>query len=220
MVHGRYARILVVILGVVPVGARAESLESQFDRFLSWWPGTYDNGAQVGGGASAGQGANIPTRLIIKKVPVPAFGEHVYYAEWQALDEPDTVTRQRFYGFEIEEGREALRLNLHIFPPDEDFRARTRGALDDPSRVADLTPKDMVPLTGCDVYFTWTGAIFEGAMDKGACAFPAPGTETPIYSWSQMRLTDRSFDYLDGWFNLDGTIYQRMSDNWYVFNRR
>jgi hypothetical protein len=37
-------------------------------------------------------------------------------------------------------------------------------------------------------------------MDRGACAFPAPGVEDgpDIYSWSQMDLTETLFVYLGG----------------------
>lgn len=208
------AASLLIALFSAPVSA--ESLEQRFAAFVAWWPGTYDNGAQV----RAGDTAPVPTRLHVRAVNVPAFGDHVVYAEWQALDNPDRVLRQRFYSFEIDEERAAARLNLHIFPPDPDFVGRTRGAHLDPARVENLTPADMVPLPGCDVYFTWTGEQFEGAMDKGACAFKVPGTDIDIYSWSQMRRSADTFAYLDGWFYPNGDIYQRMSDDWYVFERK
>ncbi len=213
-----------VLLPSLPVlflscAVQAQSLEERFTDFASWWPGTYDNAQQVDA-SNAADGAPMATRLHIRAVDLPAFGEHVVYAEWQALDDPDRVLRQRFYSFELDRERGAARLNLHIFPPAPEFVARTRGAHLDPAKVADLTPADMVPLPGCDVYFTWTGTQFEGAMDKGACAFKVPGTDVDIYSWSQMRRSDNEFAYLDGWFYPNGEIYQRMSNDWYVFERR
>jgi hypothetical protein len=48
----------------------------------------------------------------------------------------------------------------------------------------------------------------------------APGTTDDIYSWSQMRLTPTSFEYLDGWFKPDGSVYRMLADDWYVFERR
>lgn len=57
-------------------------------------------------------------------------------------------------------------------------------------------------------------------MDKGTCAFKAPGTNDDIYSWSQMRLSATTFEYLDGWFNPDGSVYRVLGDDWYVFERR
>ncbi len=197
----------------------SQSLESQFKTFLSWWPGSFENTQGIESVVTSAEGF-VPMRLFIREVEMPAFGQHVVYAEWQDARDPDRVIRQRFYGLEIDEQRQALRLNLHIFPPDPEFVAATRGAHLDPAKVAHLMPGDMVPLPGCDVYFTWTGDHFEGAMDRGACAFPAPGTETDIYSWSQMRLNETSFDYLDGWFHLDGSEYLPLQNDWYVFTRR
>jgi hypothetical protein len=208
---------VVVSLGLTPSGVWGRSLESQFETFLSWWPGTYDNSPQIEAGSE-----NRGVRLVISNVDVPAFGDHVVYAEWQDLNDPSQVIRQRFYSFEIDEARQALRLNLHIFPPDEDFKARTKGAYDDPARVETLTPADMVGLKGCDVFFMPTDGNFAGTMDRGACAFPVPTDDGPvdIYSWSQMKRTENTFEYLDGWFNLDDSYYMRMSEDWYVFIRQ
>jgi hypothetical protein len=196
--------------------ALAEDLESQFQRFLSWWPGAYDNLAQ----AEASPESVSPVRLYLQPVDLPAFGPEVVYGEWQDANDPSKIVRQRFYGFEIDYARQALRLNLHIFPPAPDFVEKTKGAHETPAKVADITPADMVPLPGCDVYFTWQGDHFAGTMDKGACAFQAPGTTDDIYSWSQMRLTESTFEYLDGWFNPDGSVYQVLADDWSVFVRK
>lgn len=213
----RKMSFLVAMLALsFPQASQAEDLESQFARFLSWWPGTYDNMAQV----EASPDSFTPVRLHLQPVEVAAFGPEVVYGEWQDAEEASKVLRQRFYGFEIDRQRQALRLNLHIFPPGPDFIEQTRGAHIDPSKVAGLTPADMVPLPGCDVYFTWQGDHFAGTMDKGACAFKVPGTDDDIYSWSQMRLTATTFEYLDGWFNPDGSVYRVLADDWYVFARR
>ena len=93
-----------------------------------------------------------------------------------------------------------------------------RGVHEEPSRVADVTRADMVPLTGCDEYFNWKSDHFEGAIDRGACAFPAPGVEDgpDIYSWPQMHVTETVFVYLDGWFNLDGSYYLHMTEDWFL----
>jgi hypothetical protein len=104
-------------------GVAAETLYSQFETFLAWWPGTYDNSTQI-----ADSSANSAARLIISRIDLPAFGDHVVYAEWQVLgdkvpDDPTTIIRQRFYSFEIDPERQALRLNLHIFPTASDFSA-------------------------------------------------------------------------------------------------
>jgi hypothetical protein len=60
------AASLLIALFSAPVSA--ESLEQRFAAFVAWWPGTYDNGAQV----RAGDTAPVPTRLHVRAVNVPA----------------------------------------------------------------------------------------------------------------------------------------------------
>lgn len=211
-----YLLAQIIVLLTVSGMSRAQTLDEQFALFLSWWPGTYDNVAQV---TAAPDGVRA-IRLQLQPVTLPAFGTRVLYAEWHDLQQPATVLRQRFYAFSIDAERQVLRLNLHIFPPDPAFSARTSGAHDNPEKIADVTPADMFPLPGCDVFFTWQDDHFAGAMDKGSCAFTAPGTTDEIYSWSQMRLTAETFAYLDGWFYPDGRVYRVLDDDWRVFERR
>lgn len=193
-----------------------EALEAQFTRFLAWWPGVYDNDAQ----ATASPGSFDQLVLHIQAVTLPIFGDHVVYAEWQGAQDATGIPRQRFYTLEIDKERQALRLSLHIFPIDEEFKERTRGAYDDLSKIAGVTPADMLALSGCDVYFTWQDDHFAGAMEKGSCAVTAPGTTTDIYSWSRMRLSETTIAYLDGWFNTDGSVYRTFAEDWSVFIRR
>lgn len=215
-------RLLALCYLVIPSSVSADSSASQWRDFLSWWPGEYDNTRQVmkqRATAADASDVNVHQRLILRQVNAPSFGDTVFYAEWQAYDDPANVMRQRFYA--MERDGDTFRLNLHIFPPDTAFVARTAGAYKDPSKLDGLTPADMVPLTGCDVFFAPESAsVFSGAMIKQDCAFDAPGTDVPIYSWSQMRLTQTSFQYLDGWFNTDGSTYMRLAPDWYVFDKQ
>lgn len=210
---------LYCLLLVTPA-AFADSSSNTGLNFLSWWEGDYDNARQVAEQLAGPnpEKANTRQRLFIRRVNQPAFGDNVFYAEWQDYDDTSKIMRQRFYAME-EEGN-VQRLNLHIFPTDDAFVARTSGAHMDPSKLDGVTPADMVPLKGCDVYFEWDGASFSGAMEKRACAFPAPGDGVPIYSWSQMRLEPESFLYLDGWFREDDSVYMQLANHWYVFEKQ
>jgi hypothetical protein len=212
------------LLALSPSMAHATGVISiaDFQRFVAVWAGDYNNQAQSKAQEAAGRAANDrnqPTQLFIRKVDLPAFGPDTYYAEWRDANQPTKVTRQRLYVFERDQAENKLRLNLHIWPADKpEFVARTSGAHVDPSKLKGVTPADMAGLKGCDVYFDIDGKEFSGAMKKGACAFPAPNG-TPIYSWSQMKVTPTQFSYLDGWFNLDGTPFQRFAGEWYVFDK-
>lgn len=195
--------------------------ETDWKRFLAYWPGDYDNNQQLSEQLTSKMDStdrNRHSSLRIIRVELPSFGNDVYYAEWFAYKNPKKVTRQRIYAFEKRDT--ILVLKLHVFPTDSVFVARTSGAYHTPSKLKGVTPNDMVPLLGCDVYFKWDKTEYVGAMKKGACAFPAPNSETPIYSWSQMRLRKDAFEYLDGWFNTDGSVYYEISKDWYVFRKK
>lgn len=195
--------------------------ETDWKRFLRYWEGDFDNSQQIKEQLTLNIDSvdrNKHLSLRIRRVELPSFGNDVYYAEWFAYENPKKVTRQRIYAFEKRDT--ALVLKLHIFPMDSAFVSRTSGAYIHASRLKGVTPKDMVPLPGCDVYFRWYKNEYVGAMKKGACAFPAPNSGTPIYSWSQMQLKKDAFEYLDGWFNIDGSVYYEISKDWYTFNRK
>lgn len=200
-----------------------------FERFVAGWAGHYDNrrqhSAQLAAGVPEAQ-RNPSLELRIVRIDAPAFGPRAFYAEWFAPDAAGTPVRQRIYAFERDVASGAIVLRLHIFPTDPAFVARTAGAWRDPARLRSLTPADMAPLPGCDVWFraaggAFAGEAFAGEMEKGRCRFPSleePSRE--IYSWSQMTKTDRVFSYKDGWFNPDGSVYRSWAPEWYVFEKR
>lgn len=198
--------------------ATDDRLARELARFVELWGGSFDNRRQTERGVGAAS-ANAALRIEMRRVHLPAFGEHVFYVEWQELGHPERVVRQRLYVPRIDSSERVLRLGLHIWPVDRpEFVERTRGAHLDPSRLAGVTPADMVDLGDCDLRFRRKGRIFEGAMRRGACAFPAPDG-TAIYSWTQMRVAPGRFEYLDGWFLPDGRSYRAFSRDWYRFTR-
>lgn len=200
---------------------RKKRQKLSWESFLESWEGTYDNSSQIEEQLNAkvdSTDINKHLSLRIKSVALPSFGNNVFYAEWFVHENPEQVTRQRIYAFENRDTTFVLK--LHIFPRNSAFVKRTRGAYKIPSKLDGVTLKDMVPLPGCDVYFKWDKNEYTGAMKKGACAFDAPDSGKPIYSWSQMKLTESTFSYLDGWFNMDGSMYYEISKDWYIFKKK
>jgi CpeT/CpcT family (DUF1001) len=227
--------VVATVGGVLPgvasaqASAAAGSSAAVFERFVAGWAGHYDNhrqhAAQRASGVPEAQ-RNPSLELRIARIDAPAFGPRAFYAEWFAPEAAGTPVRQRIYAFERDAARGAIVLRLHIFPTDPAFVARTAGAWRDPARLRSLTPADMAPLPGCDVWFrvaggAFAGEAFAGEMEKERCRFPSP--EEPsreIYSWSQMTKTERVFSYKDGWFNLDGSVYRSWTPEWFVFEKR
>lgn len=217
-------RTPAAVASMSPAAAAPDAADAEFARFVAAWPGRFDNAAQhraqVAAGVPEAQ-RNLLQELRIVRVDLPAFGPHAFYAEWFAPGAEDKPLRQRIYALERDaaSGRHVLR--LHIWPQDAAFVARTAGAWREPAKLAGVTPRDMAPLPGCDVYFRAVGAGFEGEMEKGTCRFPAmndPARE--IYSWSRMKIVEGRFSYKDGWYDLDGSPYMTWAPEWYEFERR
>lgn len=187
---------------------------SNFEQFLSLWSGVYENTQQVED--------FVPQpidhqRLFVARVELPEFGEHVFYLEWQNLP-AESVRRQRIYAFTKFE--DEIELALHIFPNDEEFKSKTSGAHIDPTKLAGVSPRDMFPLPGCDIYMRQTQDGFSGQMRQGQCALPTTQDGRALYSWTKMRLSSTQFEYLDGWyFADDDQLARRFSPDWYKFNK-
>ncbi|MCU0758872.1 MAG: chromophore lyase CpcT/CpeT [Steroidobacteraceae bacterium] len=195
-----------------------------FARFVAAWPGHYDNAAQhraqVAAGVPEAQ-RNLLQELRIVRVDLPAFGPQVFYAEWFAPGAEHQPLRQRIYALEHDATHGRYVLRLHIWPQDPAFVARTAGAWREPARLAGVTPRDMAPLPGCDVYFRAAGAGFEGEMEKGTCRFAAMNDPSrQVYSWSRMKIVEGRFSYKDGWYGLDGSPYMTWAPAWFEFERR
>ena len=208
--------ILAVLVLTCANASAAPASQKNFKRFMSYWAGDYDNLAQVKSQTDLPEEQrNAAYRLYIRRVELPAFGRNVYYAEWRDAYDATKIIRQRIYAFDLDPVSSKIELVLNIFPDnDPALRDRTAGAFTHPERLAGLTPADMSGLKGCNLLFEPSSGGFLGAMKKGACSFPAPETGTPIYSWSQMKITTNAFAYLDGWFNLDGTVYKKRQGDW------
>lgn len=213
-----------IYIGLIGARAAGPVAAADFDaaalnNFLKLWPGVYHNLDRVADQEARGVPVKDRNRrqiLHIRKVDLPSFGPEAYYAEWRSTD-TDALMRQRIYAFTWDRARGAIRLGLHIWPADREFAARTERAYLEPILLEGLTPADMAGIPGCDVYFRPSDENeFSGEMDKGTCAFPAPDG-TPIYSWSQMKISRAGFSYLDGWFHPDGTPYQSFGTEWYAF---
>ncbi|MEE4348995.1 MAG: chromophore lyase CpcT/CpeT [Pacificimonas sp.] len=151
---------------------------------LDWWPGDYDNDAQIAafredgvpiwvqgqsenGGPS--MGGFLPVTSYYRTVDLPAFGGEVLYLEEFTFG--DDPYRHRIYTVIDDPEAEQVRVKLYYFS-DED-KERLEGTWNDLSGLAALTPDDMSPLPdNCDLYVTpMEDGRLEMKMPKDQCVF-------------------------------------------------
>lgn len=134
-----------------------------------------------------------------KRVHIPEFGEHVFYAEEYSDNDPTKIIRQRFIIFSSDLERKAIRMQQGFFTD----TSKVLGAHNDVSKLEGLTPDDVFFLNECDVFWYRKAGQFEGKMDDKACVF-GEGADRR-YSVHNLTLSENKF------WRVDETY--RVSDN-------
>jgi hypothetical protein len=127
-------------------------------------PGTYDNIAQAI--ADERKGVRPPhDKLTIAIVPImaPTVGDHVFYMQEMAADDPRRVMSQRIYTFDATDlgpvqTQWALKEPLHW-----------RDGHLNPEVFEALVPQDLRVLRGCSIIWKKTSDRFIGATNAGRC---------------------------------------------------
>ena len=152
-------------------------LDRDFDRFVSWFGGEWNNNEQVWqqkadaeklpGGKPAEPISH--THHIFAPVFVPKVGNHTYYVQQHLDADMSKSYRQRLYRLSKDRDENAVRLEIFNLQDDKAFfNAHLR-----PEQLAQLDTSQLKAMPGCDVYWRLDdgGKSFTGTMKPGACSF-------------------------------------------------
>ena len=175
-------------------------LDRDFQTFLEWFPGVYDNQEQVYFEEQQGVAEEDRHERIhhtFAPVDLPAFGDNVFYVQQYLDDDPAKIYRQRIYVFSPDYEENAIRLQIHT-PNDV---ASLVDAHLNPSRLEGLTPEQTRHMPGCDVYWKKRADEFDGQMKEGACSFVSQRSgkriiidDDLVLSRDQIWISDRAED--------------------------
>lgn len=190
-----FQRILAAICGLILstscVSANeSDILERDFQTFLDWFPGVYDNAEQVFFEDELGISDDERHERIhhtFARVELPEYGEHVFYVQQYMDDEPSNIYRQRFYSFVIDHDENAIRLKV-LTPKDPD------AVLDahlSPTKVRGLTMDEVTNVPGCDVFWQRRANQFVGYMKAKACSFLSQRSGKRIFIDDDLLLTEQ-----------------------------
>lgn len=167
----------------------AKILKRDFNRFLEWFPGRYDNIEQVYFEENLGierDQRHGRTHHIFTRVNLPEFPGETFYIEQYRNNDPGDVYRQRIYSFEPDFDENAIRLVIYI-PKDADA---ILGAHANPGKLKDLTPDDFIIYPGCQVYWRYQLDHYHGTMKKGACRVNDPRSgNKPLVVTNDLQLS-------------------------------
>ncbi len=203
------ARHLLVLLPLMFSGGCAGlpgqsvvSLEDDFNLFLQWFPGEYDNHEQHWQD-KLDQAEQVHEHLhhIFYRVDAPAVGKHTFFVQQYMDGDPSNVYRRRLYSFSLDPVENAIRLDIYSYA-DEDKYA---DAHLNPGVFNSLRKDELVERPGCEVYWTFETDYFHGYMKDKACSLVSERSGKRIFVTDDLRLTADEIWIRDEAFFEDGS---------------
>jgi CpeT/CpcT family (DUF1001) len=172
--------------GVAPKTAPSPALDADFQRFISWFGGEWNNNEQVWqqqvdikakpADAKSTDKATpeadekiTHTHHIFAPVVAPKIGSHVFYVQQSLNGDLSKAYRQRVYRFTQDTTENAIKLEIFT-PLDEKafFDAHKR-----PEMFADVDLTKLRAAPGCEVFWRYEAATksYAGTMKPNACSF-------------------------------------------------
>lgn len=189
---------------------------AQLEQIAQWLPGEYDNVAQVETDRRQHRQPHEPLAIAIVPIYAPLIGEHVFYFQEMAADDPRRVTAQRLLSFEVSKDGRIVQSMWTFAEP-----LRWRDAHRNPEVFKSLQPHDFELLQGCEMLWTKDVERFSGSNDRERCRALARGSSGPVFTeWlaeltaDELALGDRSFD------TRGQLVYGRTDEPLYRFRRR
>lgn len=183
--YTKYGPVALALSLFGSASAQAQSpLEQDLAQIMAWWPGTYNNDAQVAEVEekmgeenftgevwrvdNSGMGGYLNVTSHYAQIDFPELGENVLYVEEYRDGDPSETYRQRIYNLSIDEEEQVIRVNLINFKD----RQKYIGAYKDLSMLDGLTMEDVGPFPDiCDLIVEQRGNAYHMPMKTKACAF-------------------------------------------------
>lgn len=199
------AGLLALSLSPFSVIADADSpkLQQDFERFLQWFPGEYDNNEQVwqqGVDEVAEEDRLEHIHHIFLPVEAPAIGENTFFVRQYMADDYENVYRQRLYNMKQDEETGLVQLQIFSFKDE----AKYRNTDQDSSIIESITVEEVRNMPGCDVFWSYRGDHYIGEMKEKACFYFSERMGKNIYITDTLTLTDSEIWINDRAFDEEG----------------
>lgn len=164
---GRPVAAAVIACMAVALGACADQQkanEADMAELLVQLAGRYDNTGQVQADVQHGvHPPHDPLALVIVPVDDPLIGEHVFYVQEMAADDPNRVMVQRVWTF----GVQNKSIEQSVWTLKEPLR--WRDAQRNPEMLESLVNQDVTPVRGCNLTWKKAGDKFTAANEPKTC---------------------------------------------------
>lgn len=180
-------------------------------------PGFYDNRAQAqADAAKPGERAHEALSLVIIPVYAPTIGDHVFFLQETALDDPMRVLAQRVLSFDVSGNGEIVQSSMTLNEPQ-----RWRDGPRNLDLFKSMMASDVRATSGCEMVWKKTEKGFEASNDPTRCRTNSRATGEVLRVESRARIDTESLSLSDR--HLDGAgrvVYGDMPEPFYRFQRR
>lgn len=178
---------------------------SSIDRLFTAMTGSYDSSAQA---SVRDEYYNIDLHM----EPIWEDRGRYFYVEQAVADAPERPYRQRVYRLE----RKGRKIISHVYELPEP--KRFVGAHDDPSKLAAISPEDLIEREGCAVILKETEpGTWRGETKKKRCKSSLSGA---VYATSRVSVTDSFIQSWDRGFNEEDEQVWGATEGGYMFFKK
>lgn len=201
-------------------------LDPDFDRFISWFGGEWNNNEQVW--QQKADAEKLPggkpvepishTHHIFAPVSAPKIGSHVFYVQQHLDADMSKAYRQRVYRLSKDVAENAVKLEIFTLPDDKTFfNAHLQPAL---FTSLDISALKATP--GCEVYWRYneTTSAFTGVLKPNACSYFSQRMQKRIVVSDTLKLTQSEIWINDQARDEQGNYLFGSKTNTPVMNRK
>jgi len=213
MGHRKNLLLLVLVLPwLAACNTTSTRGEAALNELVAMLPGTYDNLAQ-----SRAAPDHSALRLAIALVQAPLVGDHVYYVQEMAADDPRRVLSQRLYVLNaVPDSESSAMTQLDFAEP-----SRWRNGHENRDLFRSLLMQDLRLRTGCDLLWKRADDGFNAANNAQQCRTNSRDTGETLKVEQRMELNADGLAIFEQRRDAAGVVVSGgEADPWYRFSRR
>ncbi len=167
----RLPTILFSFLGCLCLSAQDNN---ELEKFMTYWTGAFSNERQVYrenkfNEPEYPEAVRQLRDMTVYRLDAPELGENVLFLEEVKMNQPTKAHRQRVMVMVWHEDSKEIEVQQFFFKQGPTY---DRGLLD-PAVVSQMKKTDFIPVSKCNLFFTWDETLnrFKGGMRAKACEY-------------------------------------------------
>ncbi|MGC1459351.1 MAG: chromophore lyase CpcT/CpeT [Steroidobacteraceae bacterium] len=217
MIRNRLAMPLLLTL-LAALGSCAAPQASQNDVLIrqieGWLPGHYDNRAQVATDHKHGGPVHPAVSAVIVRVDSLMVGDHVYYLQESATDDPQQMLGQYIISFESVKDKIVEAVWTFTEPK------HWRGADESPELLTAMQPADLRLLTGCSLAWLKVADHFSASNDPKLCHSTPISAPAAVSAHWRIELTADQLAISEQAYDSDGDLVYGTAEDPFIRLRK